>query len=90
MAADQIMVAPILTPMFMFNVQLLDSKSFDFSLAKTRAAIFPVLMNNYKLWPMVQLINLSVVPMQYRIAFLQLVGLFWGAYVSYALGKASN
>ncbi len=33
-------------------------------------------------WPVLQGINLSVVPLQYRILFINVASLFWSAYLS--------
>ncbi|CAD5228388.1 unnamed protein product [Bursaphelenchus okinawaensis] len=87
MIVDQIIAAPIITTIFLFNVQLMESKSINTSINKTRNVWAPVMANNYKLWPFVQLINMSVVPLEYRIVFLQFVGLFWNCYISYMTTK---
>uniref|UniRef100_A0A1I7SA39 Mitochondrial inner membrane protein Mpv17 n=1 Tax=Bursaphelenchus xylophilus TaxID=6326 RepID=A0A1I7SA39_BURXY len=87
MVVDQLIAAPLLTSLFLFNIQLLESKSIDTSINRTRNVLGAVMTNNYKLWPMVQLINMSVVPLEYRIIFLQFVGLFWNCYISYMTKK---
>ena len=35
-----------------------------------------------KVWPVVNLINFSVVPLQHRMLVSQVVNLFWGIYLS--------
>ncbi|CAD5235420.1 unnamed protein product [Bursaphelenchus xylophilus] len=60
MVVDQLIAAPLLTSLFLFNIQLLESKSIDTSINRTRNVLGAVMTNNYKLWPMVQLINMSV------------------------------
>ena len=39
-------------------------------------------MNNYKLWPAVQLINFYSVPLNYQTAFVNVIGVGWNAYLS--------
>jgi protein Mpv17 len=40
------------------------------------------LINNYKLWPAVQLINFYSVPLYYQTAFVNVIGVGWNAYLS--------
>lgn len=41
------------------------------------------MMNNYKLWPAVTMINFMYIPMKYQVLFANFVGIFWNMYMSY-------
>ena len=41
----------------------------------------------YKVWPFVQAVNFSLVPLQYRANFVQLVSLCWNMYLSWMSNK---
>ena len=45
------------------------------------------LIGNWKIWTVPQLINLSVIPVEFRVLFANLVAFFWNIYLS---GKTSN
>ena len=42
---------------------------------------------SWRVWPLAQYLNFNFVPAQYRVLFGNLVGFFWGIYMSW---KASN
>lgn len=45
------------------------------------------MVNGYKLWPLVSLLNYTVVPMEKRVVVGSLVGLGWGVFLAM---KAAN
>ncbi|KAI6232523.1 Mpv17-like protein [Aphelenchoides besseyi] len=77
MLADQIVAAPLLTSLMLFSVQLLQTRSVDYSIARVKSIFPTVIATNYKVWPLVQIINMSLIPLNYRIVFLQFIGMFW-------------
>jgi len=87
MLADQIIVAPLLTPLFIFTLKLLESGNVQRAKEGTRKVIKPVLVNNYKVWPLVQTLNMTLVPLPLRVIFVQFVSIFWNIYVSHAANK---
>lgn len=44
--------------------------------------LWPTLKVNWLVWPGLAAINLSVVPLDYRILFINFCSLFWSAYLS--------
>jgi hypothetical protein len=42
----------------------------------------PLMINGWKLWPMVAFLNFVFVPVNHRIIVASIVGLFWGIYLS--------
>jgi protein Mpv17 len=39
--------------------------------------------SSWRFWPFIQLFNFTYVPIQFRVQFSNLFGIFWGAYLSY-------
>uniref|UniRef100_A0A0R3RHA8 Mitochondrial inner membrane protein Mpv17 n=1 Tax=Elaeophora elaphi TaxID=1147741 RepID=A0A0R3RHA8_9BILA len=77
MILDQSLAAPLFTFSFIANLHILEGNSPKDALEKAKRDIIPV-------WPLVQLINFYLLPLRYRVIFVQFVGLFWNMYLSYA------
>jgi protein Mpv17 len=86
-ALDQIFAAPMLTSTFIFILQLLNGHSMEMAASRTRSVFVPVMWNNYKIWPAVQFLNMSVIPLQYRVVFVQFIAVFWNMYLSSKLHR---
>jgi protein Mpv17 len=50
---------------------------------------WPLAISGLKLWPLVSLLNLTIVPVNRRVVVGSLVGLFWGIYVSLIISEDS-
>ena len=48
-----------------------------------REKIWETLIANWKVWPIAQLINFSLIPLNFRVLWVNLVGILWNAIVSY-------
>ncbi|EHK17130.1 uncharacterized protein TRIVIDRAFT_42222 [Trichoderma virens Gv29-8] len=79
---DQSISAPINTVAFLYlmggmtfqsNAQIWSNIQHDF---------WPMLIAGYRVWPLVGLLNLSVVPFDYRQLVGSTAGLFWGIFLS--------
>jgi len=49
---------------------------------KLSREMWPMLINNWKLWPAANFINFSLVPPQLRVLFANFVAIFWNIYLS--------
>jgi Mpv17 / PMP22 family len=49
---------------------------------KIEDKLWPTLKVNWVVWPVLQAVNLSVVPLQYRILYINFCSIFWSAYLS--------
>ena len=47
-----------------------------------KEGLWPLMCAGWKLWPMVSIVNFTLVPLEYRIVVGSTVGLFWGVYLS--------
>jgi protein Mpv17 len=50
--------------------------------AKLREMYVPTMKTNYMVWPVVQLVNFRVMPIQFQLPFVSCVGIAWTAYLS--------
>ncbi|KAL3093704.1 hypothetical protein niasHS_006266 [Heterodera schachtii] len=80
---DQSLIAPALTAVFLFSVNFLDSFSTQNAIQRTKRIYLDVLINSYKFWPFVQIVNLTVIPLHFRVVFLQFFGIFWNIFLSF-------
>ncbi|KAG0310163.1 hypothetical protein BGZ97_012746 [Linnemannia gamsii] len=81
-AADQILFAPVGLAMLFTGLTVLEGGSFQQIKDKLNKTFIPTLQANYLVWPMVQLVNFSVMPLQLRLPFVSAVGIAWNAYLS--------
>ncbi|KAJ8940165.1 hypothetical protein NQ318_019374 [Aromia moschata] len=84
-AADQLIFAPVFMVIFMIALNGLRGKDWEHIRKELNAKYFDLLINNYKIWPAVQLINFYMIPLNYQILFVQSVALFWNVFVSWKL-----
>jgi protein Mpv17 len=84
MAADQLFFAPIFLAIFFCYNSVFEQGRLSSSdmLTKLRRNYIPALKANWKVWPLVQCINFYLVPLQYRLVFVNVVALGWNAYLS--------
>lgn len=85
--ADMIFVAPQMPIWFFTSTQLMEGIPFrealDVAIAKTPATVAA----NYSLWPMTNIVTFGVVPLEYRLLFVNVVSLGWSAYLSQRASK---
>jgi len=84
MVVDQSVMAPFINFMLLMLNGILRGDGLVLTAAEVMAKFPLIMLNNYKLWPLVQLCNFYLVPTSFRIYFVQFIGLFWNMYVSMA------
>ena len=50
----------------------------------------PTLIDNWKIWPLVQTVNFSVIPLNYRVPFSGCFGVAWTIYLSIINSKSNS
>ncbi|KAI7868621.1 hypothetical protein BDF14DRAFT_1880873 [Spinellus fusiger] len=83
MVADQVLFAPAGVAVFFTVMGYIETREWEGVKDKFRNAYAPVLIMNYKVWPIVQLINFKMMPLQYRLPFISSLGILWNAYLSW-------
>lgn len=78
MMADQLIFAPIGLGVYFLITSELKEKSSN----KNANTYKDALLANYTVWPWLQLINFSFVPLTLRVPFIGLASIGWNAYLS--------
>jgi hypothetical protein len=76
--------------MFFFTSTFMATGDVKASTQAISDKLWPTLKVNWVVWPVLQGINLSVVPLQYRLLFVNVASLFWSAYLSSVASGAPN
>nr|XP_021182846.1 protein Mpv17 [Helicoverpa armigera] len=87
---DQIFFAPIFLFSILVAVAVMQGKDVNNIKKDLEANYLDVLKTNYYLWPWVQIINFSFVPLQYQVLLVQVVALFWNTYLSWKTNKKTE
>lgn len=80
--ADQLVAAPMVLFTIMSSVYLMEGHTVEQTKEKLKNDYCEVLLTNYKVWPLVQFVNFSLVPVNFQVLLVQIVAIFWNTYVS--------
>ncbi|KAG0048669.1 hypothetical protein BGZ83_006408 [Gryganskiella cystojenkinii] len=83
MVADQALFAPVGLALLFSGLTVLEGGGVKEIKAKLNSTYIDTLKANYMVWPIVQLVNFSVMPLQFRLPFVSVVGIAWNAYLSF-------
>lgn len=87
MIPDQVLFAPCISAGFFWINNTFAGGTFEQLKEKLKERYVETLLNGYKLWPAVQMVNFSFVPFQYRVGVVQLVAVLWNAYLSWQVNR---
>ncbi|KAK0066102.1 protein Mpv17 [Biomphalaria pfeifferi] len=83
MATDQLCMSPFFLSTFLTVMGLLKGETIQEIKNKFQKEFFPLLFTSYKVWPLAQLINFYVLPLQHRVLFVNCVALGWNTYLAW-------
>ncbi|CAG5102686.1 Similar to mpv17: Protein Mpv17 (Danio rerio) [Cotesia congregata] len=86
-ACDQFLFAPPFIAALLATIGFLQGNDVDGVKEKLSKEYKDILINNYKLWPLVQLINFGLVPLNYQVLVNQIVAVFWNTYISFRTNR---
>lgn len=79
---DQTIGAAINTFAFIAAMAAFKGKDRNTIMRECRRDVWPLMINGWKVWPLVAVFNFTFVPVQRRIIVGSIFGLFWGIYLS--------
>jgi protein Mpv17 len=85
---DQLIFAPCGLAAFFSFMTIAEGGGKKHLVKKFQDIYLPTLRANWILWPVVQLINFRLMPLQFQIPFVSTIGIAWTAYLS--LSNASE
>lgn len=81
-AFDQLIFAPVSIACFFSVMTVAEGGGKRAVSHKLRDMYLPTLKANYMVWPLVQIINFRLMPIQFQLPFVSTVGIAWTAYLS--------
>lgn len=84
---DQTIWAYAINSLLFFVNTKLEAKTNKEAYEKIQREIWPTMKVNWKVWPAVQLVNLTVVPNSYRILVVNIVSVPWTTYLALQAAK---
>jgi len=80
---DQTFFASFMIASFMIGLSALNGESFEKGFSKFKEHYWEAILVNWKIWPLVMVLNFRLVPLQFQVLFVNFVAIFWNAYLSY-------
>lgn len=87
---DQTVGAAFNTITFIMGIAMLRGKSWQYGWEETKTGFWPLLVAGQKLWPLVSIISLTLIPVEQRMVFGGIVGIGWGIFLSLMAGGKSK
>ncbi|KAK5123094.1 hypothetical protein LTR85_003291 [Meristemomyces frigidus] len=81
-AFDQLLFAPCGLAAFFTFMTVTEGGGKRAVVRKFQDVYVPALKANYIVWPLVQVLNFRVIPIQFQIPFVSTIGIAWTAYLS--------
>ncbi|XP_063727371.1 mpv17-like protein isoform X2 [Symsagittifera roscoffensis] len=79
---DQGIFAPCYMVTVLFVTKLARGQDFT-SISNNFAQDYPKLLSgNWKVWPWVQIVNFTIIPLRFRVLWANFIAVFWNSYVS--------
>ena len=79
---DQIIFTPVYISYIFIILALLEGKRIEDGVDSVKNKMRPTMIQCWKVWPLVQLINLSLIPVKYNLLVINIVQIWWNAYLS--------
>lgn len=88
-AVDQLLFAPISLPFYFGCMTTMEGHPWWMAKVKIKEQWWDTLKTNWRVWPLFQAVNFSVVPLQHQLLAVNVVAIFWNTYLSYKNSQTS-
>lgn len=78
-------MAPIMNTSILIVLEVMQRRKWSEIEYKLKNNLPSIVSNQYKIWPVVQLINFYLLPLKYRLLFVNIVAFLWNIYLANAL-----
>ena len=78
---DQALFSPVLMLVYLHAMGFLERKPLSVVQSNIRASFVSIMLSNYKVWPLVGVVNFKLVPPPLRVLFGNVVAVFWLMYL---------
>jgi protein Mpv17 len=82
-SVDQTAFATCFISTFFVSMTLMNGGSFSDGVKKVKEDIWQTMCANWKIWPAVQAVNFTLVPVHYQVLTVNVVSIGWNTYLSY-------
>lgn len=79
---DQLIFAPTMMVIFLSTLSIIQHRPCKI-LEKIERDYVDIMIANYRVWPLVQLVNFYLVPTNYQVLLVQSVAILWNTYISW-------
>jgi len=87
---DQTFHACMCTIAYFMYLNLVNHTGFNKAVQNTKEVFVPTMIANWKLWPAAMLINYSIMPQHYSVFYVNILSIFWNAYISYVFNRKKD
>jgi len=88
--ADQLLMAPTGLVLFLGSMGVMEGRESRHIKEKFTDLYPSILLTNWQVWPLAQLVNFRYMPLPYRVPFQSTCGVFWTLYLSLANSKENQ
>lgn len=65
----------------LFTIAILQESSVSEAIMKAKMNLLPTLKVGWKVWPIVAALNFTIMPVRYRVFFINIIGFFWNTFL---------
>ena len=86
----QLTWTPVINTAFFFSTTAMATGDLRAAKRQVEDKLWPTLKVNWVVWPVLQAVNMSMVPLQYRLLYINVCSLFWSAFLSNMAADKTN
>lgn len=90
MLADQATSPFVLNAAFLYYLAITDGKSHQAAVQTVKDRVMPIIIESYKVWPFIILLNFYVIPLHSRVLFSNAAAIVWTSYLTFLISKSDE